>query len=380
VACPAPSGVYILTDSSGVAGDHSFGLHPSDYIKDVRVSMVTSRARPGSPLIYSITCQNVGTITADGTIRLVLDPSLTFNHSTPSATRELPPLLEWNFTNLRPGNDFLITVVTTVPQTTELGTMICSDVGIVPNNQFVNSDNRDSVCVEVTGSYDPNDITVVPYGLENNGVITPEDSVLTYTIRFQNTGNDTAFKVVVVDTLSSHLDIRSIRLGAASHPFSFSIDGANILTWTFDDILLPDSNANEMNSHGMFKYSVHLKPGLGWGTTISNRASIYFDHNKPVMTNIISSIITDAPAAVEPTVEEGIALFPNPVRGSLRIAGEMDAGSVVAVQDVLGRTVLEQPYSGGDMVLDMGALPAGTYFVKIPARSGAVLRQVNVVR
>jgi uncharacterized repeat protein (TIGR01451 family) len=73
---------------------------------------------------------------------------------------------------------------------------------------------------------------------------TPTGKALNYVIRFQNTGTDVAYKVVVVDTLSEHLDISTLQIGAASHPYKMTVSGKGkpILTFTFDNIMLPDSS------------------------------------------------------------------------------------------------------------------------------------------
>lgn len=379
--CPERNGTYDITVSDGkdTVDNLIFGLY-ADPIRDVRVSMGVGPARAGRTMAYHVTYRNFGTITMSGTIRVVLDGILRYDSSAPAANRAFPPLLEWDFADLEPEETRTITIWVTVPTTAQRGLLICSDVKLLEWEPASSVDLRDSVCIEVTGSYDPNDISVVPLGIERNGEITSLDSVLTYTVRFQNTGNDTAFKVVVVDTLSSYLDLTSIKLGAASHPFTFSISGQNVLAWTFDEIMLPDSNANEPNSHGLFKYSVHLKPGLPVGTIIPNRASIYFDYNEPVITNTVRSIISILLSVPDPAANANVTFFPNPVLGSMRITGEIKYGSTVAVLDLLGRTMLEQHYNGGDMTMNMGSLPPGTYFVKVPVDNGTVLRQVSVVR
>jgi uncharacterized repeat protein (TIGR01451 family) len=57
-------------------------------------------------------------------------------------------------------------------------------------------------------------IAVLPTGYGADCAIAPEDSILTYTTR--NAGHDTAFRVVVVDTLSADLDLTSLVLGPAA--------------------------------------------------------------------------------------------------------------------------------------------------------------------
>ena len=45
----------------------------------------------------------------------------------------------------------------------------------------------------------------------------------------------------------------------------------------FDNIQLPDSNVNEVASHGWFSFNIHQKKDLSDGTLIENTASTSFD-------------------------------------------------------------------------------------------------------
>jgi len=142
----------------------------------------------------------------------------------------------------------------------------------------------DIYCGEVTGSYDPNDKAGTPTGVGADNSILPNGKI-EYRIRFQNTGTDTAFTVVIRDTLSTDLDIFTVKSGASSHNYSFRMYGPRILEWTFDNILLPDSFINEPLSNGFISFSVNQVPNLPDGTKITNNAGIYFDYNEPVITN-----------------------------------------------------------------------------------------------
>jgi len=75
---------------------------------------------------------------------------------------------------------------------------------------------------------------------------------LTYKIRFQNTGTDTAFNIVVLDTLSDLLDVSTFVPLVSSHPYALEIVDSNVLKYSFENIMLPDSNINEPGSHGLF--------------------------------------------------------------------------------------------------------------------------------
>jgi len=117
---------------------------------------------------------------------------------------------------------------------------------------------------------------------------------LNYVIYFQNTGTDTAFRVFVRDTLSNKMDLQSFEMISASHPYVLSIKDSNELEWKFDPIILPDSNHNEIKSHGFVAFKIKPKPNNISGSLIHNKASIYFDFNLPVETNYhITSVLPE---------------------------------------------------------------------------------------
>jgi uncharacterized repeat protein (TIGR01451 family) len=142
----------------------------------------------------------------------------------------------------------------------------------------------DIYCGLVTGSYDPNDKTGFPLGIGQSHDILPNTD-LQYVIRFQNTGTDTAFTVVIRDTLDTDLNIFTVTSGVSSHNYSFTMHGPRVLEWTFNNINLPDSSANEPESHGFVTFQVKQVPDLSAGTEINNNVGIYFDFNAPVITN-----------------------------------------------------------------------------------------------
>ncbi|WP_378410102.1 DUF7619 domain-containing protein [Rhodocytophaga aerolata] len=162
-------------------------------------------------------------------------------------------------------------------------------------------------CLPILDSYDPNDKAVTPEGVGPEKIVRKE-TPLEYLIRFQNTGTDIAYKVVVVDTLDATLDIASLDIGASSHPFTYSITGmgAPVLTWTFNNINLPDSTSNEPASHGYLRFRIRPKKDTPDGVKITNSAAIYFDYNSPVITNTVLSTTGQLPVdihralAVEP--------------------------------------------------------------------------------
>jgi streptogramin lyase len=139
-------------------------------------------------------------------------------------------------------------------------------------------------CRDVTGSFDPNDKTGFPQGYADAHYIFPKTEI-EYLIRFQNTGNDTAFNIVVRDTLHSFLEPTSIQAEASSHPYIWKVDENGVLSFYFNDILLPDSTTNLLGSQGFVRFRIAHKADISLGSVIPNSAAIFFDFNAPIITN-----------------------------------------------------------------------------------------------
>jgi uncharacterized repeat protein (TIGR01451 family) len=237
-------------------------------------------------------------------------------------------------------------------------------------------------CGIIRNSLDPNDKSVIPAGITSNHYVSSKDE-LEYRINFQNTGNDTAFKVVLIDTLDLNvLDISSFFPGVASHPYTFKITGKGVLEWTFDNILLPDSTTNEKASHGFVKFKINQLAGLANGTTIKNKAGIYFDFNPPVNTNRVDVTVNDfvpqdtkdyniviIKNTVNTTATE-ITIVPNPLVTSSIIkiqSPEVTASDVLLLNifDATGRKVNTISFTNREVELKKRSMSTGVYFLEI---------------
>ncbi len=227
-------------------------------------------------------------------------------------------------------------------------------------------------CRESTASLDPNDKQGFPLGYGDEHYIRPGQP-LDYLIRFQNTGNDTAFQVVIRDTLPAWLDPSTVVPGASSHDYRFELSGTGYLSFAFDNILLPDSTTNEPASHGFVKFEVKQRTNIPLGTVLNNRAGIYFDFNEPVITNYTHHTVgenfvavhTSAPAA--PAASLQLSVSPNPAGTGdlLWLKGaELDAGLFEWI-DGLGRTVMQRRVVGNTVETAWVNLPAGVYGFRV---------------
>jgi PKD domain/Secretion system C-terminal sorting domain len=271
-----------------------FYYNPISPCADLGTSVTCLGMRPGFDVNTYVLFTNAGPDLLSGAVgTYVMDSNLTYLSSSVPPTQINGDTLRWNLAPMPSGFSQLITVIVNVPVTLPIGTMLqfrssLPAVGLDPipaNNNFV-------VNMPVTGSFDPNDKQVWdPQGNVANGPIDPSTATLHYLVRFQNTGNDTAFTIFVRDTLDTHLDASTLKITGASHPYQFALSGANFAQFTFPNILLVDSFRNEPASHGFISYSIDLNAGVPLGTTISNSASIYFDFNAPVLTNTTNSTL-----------------------------------------------------------------------------------------
>ncbi|MCB9283602.1 MAG: hypothetical protein H6563_05955 [Lewinellaceae bacterium] len=222
-------------------------------------------------------------------------------------------------------------------------------------------------CIENVGSWDPNDKAAFPTGYRQDHFITPETR-LEYLIRFQNTGTDTAFNVVIRDTLSPWLDPATLRLQVSSHPCHVEVVDHS-LEVHFPAISLPDSTTNELASHGFVQFSVEQEPDNPLGEVIDNRAAIYFDYNLPVITNQVfhtigAEFVQDVSGVGEaPMPLQRLAISPNPARGPVEVRLPGVSVGVVKVCNAIGEPLLELPFQQGSASLERGALPSGLYWV-----------------
>jgi photosystem II stability/assembly factor-like uncharacterized protein len=247
--------------------------------------------------------------------------------------------------------------------------------------------SEDVECVEVTSSFDPNDKKGFPEGYGTEHFIEPKTPI-SYHIDFQNTGTEAAQLVVVRDTLDPWLDPASLRMGAASHPFTWRLDGKGYLTVQFAGINLPDSNANEAGSHGFFSYTIGQKAKVPLGTVIHNTANIYFDFNSAVQTNqtthtighdfIKQLTVTHSPQY--PDIRAIVA--PNPVaeEAMVTLQGLPEGGEYhFHLTDSHGRVVQDREFTGNQFLLRRENLPATLYFFQINDQNGQVIATGKVV-
>ncbi len=231
-------------------------------------------------------------------------------------------------------------------------------------------------CREVVLAYDPNQKTAIPKGIGEQHLL-PANRPITYTIDFQNTGTDTAFRVLLRDVLSQHLDVTTFRPGASSNPYTWEIRGLDTLEVLFQPIMLPDSTVNEAASHGWFSFTIDQQPDLADGTYIKNTASIIFDYNPPIITNTTFHTIGELTVSVDEVSQQHAGLWkvlgnPTITHATLLAVKAIPGEKKFELVNTAGRVVRSQAFSGQRFNFERENLPAGLYYFTITDQQGRV--------
>lgn len=229
-------------------------------------------------------------------------------------------------------------------------------------------------CEKNIGSFDPNDKMVYVNGYDRSN-FHPTDTVLEYLIRFQNSGTDTAFNIVLKDKLDYNLDWSTFYPVASSHDYSYTLNTHGMLEVKYSNIMLPDSNINESASHGYFRYRIKPKLNLKIGTPINNKADIYFDFNEAVATNTISIKLSELTKVNDIKGKTNLELIaiPNPFTKSTKIKLPehlINQSLKCIILGTEGKLLNAFQFSGSEIVIQKNDLRPGVYIVNIISEVG----------
>ncbi len=320
---------------------------------------------------YSVSIKNTGSVSSSNAILTIntdpyfdflsIDENLNYSQISDQELRiEIEPL--------GLNEEIKFRIYFTLSCSAELGQEHCM-LGVLDTENICENPGRlYTECQENIGSYDPNDKrSFSEEGKEIDRV--DKDEFIYYHIRFQNTGTDTAFTVRVEDQLSSYLDVSTLEMLSASHPYTFMITDGPSLNVEFENIMLPDSTTNELLSHGYFKCKIKPIADLPYGTIIPNEAAIYFDFNEPVITD--ENLVSILPPNVVDEVAQGIpfTIVPNPSTDYITIETPLNESIELLQVDIInmeGR-VIQTIEKGSPKKMDITHIPAGLYYIRLTA-------------
>lgn len=253
---------------------------------------------------------------------------------------------------------------------------------LTPMGGDIDSNNNVEYHIDtVKAGCDPNAIWVKPEGCFASGVVPIN---LKYIVNFENTGNDTAHNIHVMDTLSDNVDPRSLRIEMSSHEMYVSklrdSMGRNIIKFDFPKINLLDTS-HHGECDGAFIFTINTRPGLPLGANIMNRVGIYFDVNEVVMTNEVNNnigcpIITNVENV---SSSDEASIYPNPTYEELTISTQQNAYTTCSIINCAGQIVLHEDLKYVQTKLNIKYLPMGVYTLTLKGKHNVkVLRLVKL--
>jgi uncharacterized repeat protein (TIGR01451 family) len=376
VSCPT-GGIRTVTVSGTGPTIYDFALQCGTSSSfDVAENVSVRAGRHAEVVDINVTTSNCTPQTI--TLTANLSPKYgVFMSAYPTPTSRTANVLTWTIPNVSAfsSNHFSIhyeTAGTTSGWLTP-GDTVHTSFFVTPTIGDSNPTNNSVVRVDtVRSSFDPNAKTVYP-----SGAIAP-GATLEYSIEFENDGNAAAQNIHILDTLSSSLNVNSVKILSSSAPVTntsvIQIPGANVLRFDMPGINLLDSSHHGQCT-GMVVFSIKAKTGLANGTVIKNRAGIYFDDNPVVMTDYAQNNIPTAAAGVGTLSVQMLEAYPNPVTDVLNIDAD---GSIHSAQliNAMGQVVVEQRISGKTR-MDVRALPNGVYYLMLKGTQGTKAQKIQ---
>jgi len=302
----SPTSATVNFDTaSSITTIKDFCVQPNGVHNDLEISFLPSwpPARPGLAATYSLIYKNRGTTTLSGNVSLNYDNGrMNFISASQNPITQSTGQLNWSYNNLQPFESRSIDVNFTLlpPPVNNIDDTLVYLATITPSvNDETPYDNSFVLPQRIVGSLDPNDKQCI----EGSKIdISKIGDHLHYIIHFQNEGTDTAFNVVVADTLSYNLDWNSFELIGSSHATDIKLTN-NKLEFFFENINLPYKAINEPASNGWVAFKIKPKPSVVIGDSINNTAAIYFDFNFPVITNKVTTMVSNVSSPVPVKLE-----------------------------------------------------------------------------
>jgi uncharacterized repeat protein (TIGR01451 family) len=367
-----PTTHEVIPDSNFMNG-FDFGLHgASDQVNFATDMVCLDPSRCDSEAAFIYSARNDGTVSANASIHLRFNNPLIVQSIYPPASNIIDDEYILEFSDVLPGALIQVSIIAAMPDFSFMGDTVSVNYSINATNNDLSLEfnSSDTLAEIITCSYDPNDKSVESSSAHPDFYTMVYDT-LCYTIRFQNTGNDTALNVVIEDMLDYNLDLNTFEFVSSSHDVIVDLKPNHELRFIFNDIMLPDSVVNEPLSHGFVKYKISPKSNTVENSVIRNTAAIYFDNNPAVMTNTTNNLIFyDIPLTVTDynDIEGGIiTVFPNPFdeEAEIRIANPENLLYEIKVYDLIGNLISLDYFSTSTYKVYKNNLKSGMYFFNI---------------
>ncbi len=324
----------------------------------------------GQQLVYTLEARNTGTDNATNVIiEDTLPPEVSFVSASAGGSHA-NGVVTWNLGTKSPGTQGAVTVTVRVNSPLPNGT-------VLHNSATLRSDQTQPLAtpvVDVTVSSAPQ----LTLDKQATRAAVNAGGTLSYVLKYENNGSDTATNVVIEDPLPTNTTLISAQAGG-------TLTGGT-LQWTIGDV--------PAGSSASVGFSVRVDDPLPNGTVLHNTATISSAETGSVASQRVDTTVSSRPVlTIDQVADRSTANPGNQVTYTLTYANRgSDAATAVLIQDQLpsdSRFVSATgPYSetNGLVTWDLGNLPAGasntvsvTVEVNRPLANGTVLHNtVNI--
>ena len=261
-----------------------FSISPKRFKTEINLNLQTGLTRCNENANAWIFIGNKGTNKFTGEVCIEFDPKILKAKVDNAVLDPMPKEHCWEIENFDIGTQKQYYIELHMPSEKFVGMPILTKAYIKSNDTVLVKNEIKSI---LRCAVDPNDKLVSPFW---NGKYALISDTLQYTIRFQNTGNDTAYHVKLKDNLSAIFNWNSFSPISASHDYQLKYSSeTGHLQVDFNNIMLPDSSVNYANSQGYFSFHIFPKENISENDIVENSAQIFFDHNRFVETNIVNT-------------------------------------------------------------------------------------------
>ncbi|WP_109832664.1 DUF7619 domain-containing protein [Reichenbachiella versicolor] len=366
---PFPPAV-ISFPQNGPSVTKDFCVSANGFFNDLEIMIVpVNQARPGFSAEYVVTYKNRGTTTQSGTVTFTyMNDVLQYTSASPGPSAIFGDKITWSFSDLTPLESRSITLTFQVNTPLDNpavngGDILAFETKVAANNDSSPSNNVAVLNQTVVNSYDPNDKTCL-----EGEILEPKNvgNYLHYLIRFENEGTADAINIRITDDIdTTKLDIATFVPLHASHPYRTEVHNEKEIEFIFDDIHLP---FNDADNDGYVLFKIKSKSDLVLNDEIDNGASIYFDFNPPVITDVETVTVKEKEDEEElPEFSDFFVLSPNPTSGVmyLRYKEPKVAKFIqfISIHDLFGNVVGYFP--GTTQIFNVSYLFPNNYIMRV---------------
>lgn len=359
-------------------------------INDIRISIFSPKGdylQKGKRVNYIVICENVGSNTVSGSVRLRKRKWLSSVFANPVGNSVNDSIYNWNYSNLKPGERQTFTysgIASYSSLNNDTSQIITQANAIISNgvNAFV-LDDSDSLTQQSTSNAKAFNkfITPTPKLGDSISYINNNDQIR-YDIVFNNYTNDTVYSAVVTDSIDLNLDISEIQETGSNKNYTTEIltDPNNlyvgIIVWRFNQINLmpnPSKNYENLTSGAYIGFKI-LTKNITSGELIKNTATIYYDNNFAGKSN--DTYCSTLPSSdIEQTLIENLKLYPNPYNSHLTIENKNYYINKVEIYNVTGQLIYTSSteLNTNHVEIKLENVVNGLQFAKITLSNGSVI-------